>query len=262
MAWEPRYSKEQVQEAVAGLTQALRHLGLRPAGGNHATLRKLIAHYEISTAHFDPNWTRRAERRSSAKPLSEILVEESNYHRGHLKQRLYEEGIKSRLCELCGLPEEWQGRPISLILDHINGVPTDNRIENLRIVCPNCAATLETHCGRKNKIDREPRSCLRCGKKFVPKYVGHRYCSQICGVHSKGPRAPKPHTRKVSRPSYEQLKADLETMSFCAVGRKYGVLDNAIRKWLRWERDARARAEAQRAGAQRTEAPPPDTIAA
>jgi uncharacterized protein YjcR len=42
-----------------------------------------------------------------------------------------------------------------------------------------------------------------------------------------------PETRKVDRPTYEQLKADLSSMSFVAVGRKYGVSDNAVRKWLR-----------------------------
>jgi len=233
MAWEPRYSRRQVQDAVAGsrsLSQALRRLGLRPAGGNHVTLRKLIPHYNISTAHFDPNWANRETRPSTATPLSEILVEGSHYSRGHLKQRLYDEGVKSPRCEMCGLDGIWRGRRMALILDHINGVSTDNRVENLRIVCPNCAATLETHCGRKNKREREPRSCLRCGKEFVPKYRSHRYCSQRCGVHSKGPRAPKPDTRKVPRPSYEQLKADLQSMSFVALGRKYGVSDNAIRK--------------------------------
>jgi hypothetical protein len=150
---------------------------------------------------------------------------------------------------------------MALILDHINGVPTDNRMENLRIVCPNCAATLETHCGRKNKLERESRSCARCGKKFMPKYVSHRYCSQICGVRGKRSRAPAPEKRKVPRPSYEQLKADLQTMSFCAVGRKYGVSDNAIRKWLRWyeyQGESKPRADPPA----ESQNPPPDTIAA
>ena len=49
-----------------------------------------------------------------------------------------------RRCELCGQTESWRGRTMALILDHVNGVPTDNRLENLRIVCPNCAATLDT----------------------------------------------------------------------------------------------------------------------
>jgi hypothetical protein len=56
----------------------------------------------------------------------------------------------------------------------------------------------------------------------------------MCGIHSKGPRKPCPDRRKVERPSYEQLMADVESMSLLAVGRKYGVSDNAVRKWIRW----------------------------
>ncbi len=218
----------------ASLTAALRCLGLRPAGGNHRTLRNLIAEYGISTDHFQPIWNLRGPRPAKATPLEDVLVENSSYSRGKLKERLYDAGLRRRQCELCGQDEEWHGRQMSLILDHINGVATDNRLVNLRIVCPNCAATLDTHCGRKNRLDREPRSCLHCGREFVPKYASHRYCSQICGVHSKGPRQPRPERRKVDRPSYEQLMADIESMSFLAIGRKYGVSDNAVRKWIRW----------------------------
>ncbi len=123
---------------------------------------------------------------------------------------------------------------MSLILDHVNGVPTDNRFENLRIVCPNCAATLDTHCGRKNKLIRDARECLHCGKEFVPNYESQLYCSQPCGVHSKGRPGPRAERRKVPRPSYQELMQDLETMSFVAIGRKYGVSDKAVRKWIGW----------------------------
>jgi hypothetical protein len=123
---------------------------------------------------------------------------------------------------------------MSLILDHVNGVPTDNRIKNLRIVCPNCAATLDTHCARKNRRERQPRACLHCGAQFIPRYETHRYCSQACGVHSKPARVARIDRRKVPRPSYDQLMDDLESMSVLAIGRKYGVSDNAVRKWIRW----------------------------
>jgi hypothetical protein len=216
------------------MAEALRQLGLRPAGGNHKTLKTLIERYGISTEHFDPYRSQRGQRRPDATPLEEILVEDSTYSRNHLKRRLYDEGRKRRVCELCGQGEEWRGRQMALILDHINGMPTDNRLENLQIVCPNCAATLDTHCGRKNRRDRTPRSCLWCGGEFIPKYATHRYCSPACGTHSRGPREPRPERRKVARPSYEQLVADVAQASFLAVGRKYGVSDTAVRKWIRW----------------------------
>jgi hypothetical protein len=232
-----RYTEDQVREAVASspsLTAALRRLGLRPAGGNHRTLRKLIERYGISTEHFQPIWTLRGPRVSKAIPLDQVLVENSDYSRAKLKERLYEAGLLRRQCSLCGQGEDWHGEQMSLILDHINGAATDNRLENLRIVCPNCAATLPTHCGRKNRLRRDPRICLHCGAEFVPKYERHRYCSQACGVHSRGPRAPRPERRKVERPPYEELIAGVQSMGHAAVGRKYGVSDNAVRKWIRW----------------------------
>lgn len=237
MPRKTRYDEEQVREAVANscsLTEALRRLELRPAGGNHRTLRKLIERYELSTAHFRPDWIRRDPRPDGAVPLEDVLVQESAYSRKRLKQRLYDAGLKQRRCELCGQTEVWRGRAMSLILDHINGIPTDNRIVNLRIVCPNCAATLDTHCGRRNRVAIDQRSCLYCGAEFTPNYQAQRYCSRNCGVHSAGPRGPKPEIRKVVRPPYKALIEDLQTMSCVAVGREYGVSDNAVRKWIRW----------------------------
>jgi hypothetical protein len=228
----PRYTEQDVRDAVASarsLAEALRTLGLRPAGGNHRTLHRLIATFGIRVDHLDPGWARRRAPRKTATPLSQILVEGSTYHRGHLKDRLFAEGVKGRQCELCGLGDEWRGQPMSLILDHINGVPTDNRLENLQIVCPNCAATLETHCGRNNRIEPKPRQCLLCSTDFIPKYPTHRYCSHECGA-----RRPKPELRRVARPPYEELLTDVQATSFVAVGRKYGVSDNAVRKWLRY----------------------------
>jgi hypothetical protein len=125
----------------------LRLVDLGTNGNNTATVRKYAALWDISTAHFDPSVGRRRANASRRRPLAEILVAGSAYNRGSLKQRLYEEGLKVRACELCGQGEQWRGRRMALILDHINGVGDDNRVENLRIVCPNCAATLDTHCG-------------------------------------------------------------------------------------------------------------------
>lgn len=237
----PRYSSEEARAAVAAsrsYSEVLRRLGMRPAGGNHSLLRRYVDDvWKIPTDHFDPGAAARANLQKPLKPIEEILVAHSSYSRGKLKRRLFAEGFKQRRGEICGQGERWRGRWMSLILDHVNGVPDDNRIENLRIVCPNCAATLDTHCGRKNRQEPSRRYCRHCGREFVAKYRRHHYCSRACGCRwDRSPirGRPNPRARKAQRPPYEQLLEEIVATSYLAVGRKYGVSDNAVRKWVRF----------------------------
>jgi hypothetical protein len=232
----PRYSESAARAAIAASTnwsEALRKLGLRAAGGNHRVLKRWAALWQIPTDHFDPHAHVRRNLRRELIPLEQVLVEHSTYNRGSLKKRLFDSGLKERMCELCGQGEQWHGRRMSLILDHINGVHDDNRLANLRVVCPNCAATLATHCAR----NQPPRICPTCGVAFRRRSGGQRYCCLRCWHDSEARRQFKP-PRKVARPSYEQLLADLARSTWVAVGAKYGVSDNALRKWIRhYERE-------------------------
>jgi hypothetical protein len=241
----PAYDESEARVAVAesfSYAATLRRLGLCPTGGNTSLLKKWLERWAVDTSHFDMR-AGRSERVRPARPMAEILVEHSSYARSNLKARLYAEGLKLPICELCGQGELWRGKPMGLILDHVNGVRDDNRLENLRIVCPNCAATLETHCGRKNRLEPIERCCLRCGARFRAKTARQRYCSRACGTRSPRPSrgVPKPERRLVERPPYERLVSEIAETSYLAVGRKYGVSDNAIRKWVRqYEREAGA----------------------
>lgn len=248
----PSYTEAEARSAIAAslsYAEALRRLGLRPAGGNWRTLKRYAtAVWQIPVDHFDPLAGQRAalnRGRVSARPLHELLTEHSRCSRGNLKRRLYEQGVKQRRCELCGQSEEWRGRPMALILDHINGVADDNRLENLRIVCPNCAATLETHCGRNVQ---NIRACAACGRMFRSR-EGTRYCSQSCGQRSPAAQAAKRRRRRAERPPYEQLVAEVAATGWRAVGRKYGVSDNAVRKWVRAYEAERGAGAAEERGA-------------
>ena len=242
------YSDDEAAEAIAAslsYSEALRRLGMRPAGGNHRTLKLLAERLGFPTDHFDPRAAQRDALRGVSRPipLVQILVRGSTYNRQDLKRRLYRTGLKKRRCELCGQGELWRGRQMSLILDHINGEATDNLLENLRIVCPNCAATLDTHCGKALRRSRTARTCRGCGALFVSFNRDQRYCSHACYARSKV-AVPQPHRRVVDRPPLAQLLAEIDASSWSAVGRRYGVSDNAVRKWVRqYERQQSPRNE-------------------
>lgn len=228
MTREDRYSKENFEKAVKNaisVKMALKNLGLRAAGGNYKVFYKYVEEYGVDTSHFEDKKAiyNRTLALMEKTPLSEILVKNSTYSRTSLKKRLYDEGLKQRQCEMpgCVQGEEWMGKKMSLILDHINGVNDDNRIENLRIVCPNCNATLPTHCGKHNKIKKE---CVDCGNEVTSKSKRCKSCSK---------NKPLLTTRKVKRPSYDQLLQEIEDLGYSATGRKYGVSDNAVRKWIK-----------------------------
>jgi hypothetical protein len=223
--------KEKLENIVKlsySFTDTLKKLGKRAAGGNFKTLRKYIEKYQIDVSHFNPEQIRIEKLRKNLtdkkKDLSEILTENSSYGRGHLKERLYNEGLKKRCCELCGQSEIWNGKKMSLILDHINGVWDDNRIENIRIVCPNCNATLDTHCGKN--LSYKNLKKIEYGFDVNEK-VDFRF------IMTDEKNNINILRRKVDRPEYEVLLKEIDELGFSATGRKYGVSDNSIRKWVK-----------------------------
>ena len=158
-------------------------------GNNWRTLKRYALEvWRIPVDHFDPHEASRERLRQNqwtARPLDEVLVEGSAFSRVQLKKRLYAEGLKRPLCEMCGQDELWRGRRMSLILDHVNGVSDDHRLGNLRILCPNCAATLDTHCGRNVG---HPRRCAVCDSPFRPSSSKQLHCSHRCGAQSDASR--------------------------------------------------------------------------
>lgn len=144
-------------------------------------------------------------------PLEQILVENSTYSITNLKSRLLEEGLLENVCDICGQLPEWNGKPLTLQLDHINGINDDNRLENLRIVCGHCHSQLPTTGSKKLK------------KKY--------YCE--CGneKHKLSEKCNKCVTQpKKFEVTKEELANLLKEKSMVSIGKMFGVSDNAIRK--------------------------------
>ena len=153
-----RWSREDLESAVAAsrsVRQVIVALGLVPAGGNYEQVKKYIAEYRLDTRHFlGQAWNRgRLGGTRRPQPLEKILRRGSRYQSYKLKRRLFAENIKTPKCEICGWAKMSEDGRIPLELDHINGDRYDNRLSNLRILCPNCHSLQPTHRG-KNKHRR------------------------------------------------------------------------------------------------------------
>lgn len=204
--------------------------------GNSKTAKRRVKIEKLDTSHFNGNcWSKGMKLPQQSYSLEEILVENSNYSdRQRLKKKLIDANLIEDKCAVCGLEPEWNGKFLVLQLDHINGIHNDNRIENLRVICPNCHTQTDTFCGKTTyrlKFEPEPShnfvfidTCINCGKIISGKSNRCRKCAAIESNFK---------LRKVVRPSREQLLKDVAETNYSATGRKYGVSDAAIRKWIK-----------------------------
>lgn len=144
-------NQDKLREAVKNnisIAAVLEAMGFRPSGGNYASVRKWVKHLNIDVSHFKGQRHGKSGFKTQI-PLDEILVEYSNYSSSQLKKRLIKEGLLKDECCKCGQKPFWNEQVLVLQLDHINGIHTDNRIDNLRILCPNCHAQTTTFNRKK-----------------------------------------------------------------------------------------------------------------
>jgi hypothetical protein len=226
-------SPEEFKALVArsqSIKQMLEFFGLPTAGNSYKTLIKRAKADEIDLStlpSLQPGGRVRLMQvgQKRARPLAELLVANSTRDNTYLKKRMVAEGILENRCSICGLGTEWNSKPLSLRLDHVNGVNNDNRRSNLRMVCPNCDSQLDTYCGRNRvKNRRTIKNCMDCGKR-LSKHAGLR--CRTCNIRQQ------PKAFKIEWPSDDELVAMVSKKNNSQVSKALGVSETAIRKRLK-----------------------------
>ena len=190
---------------------------LYKSGGSYKTLHQRIKEDNLNVDHIEKA---KSQFRGFSKeiPIKEILVKDSSFS-GDLKNRVVKTGLLEDRCSKCGIGNIWCGEPISLQLDHINGDHCDNRIENLRILCPNCHSQTKTF-GRRNKPKqyRESDFC-KCGAKKCRK---SKTCNE-CRIVAE----------KIDWPARAKLESMLWQVPTSIIAKELGVSDKAVEKHAR-----------------------------
>lgn len=186
------------------------------SGKSSAIIKKRIQQLNISISHF-----KKVE--NIIRSDNEIFIEDSPVDQATLRRRYLQNKYTEYKCSICGQEPFWNGKELTLTLDHINGHNHDDRLENLRWVCPNCDRQLDTFAGKNiPRTEQEKNHCIDCGIEILQSSIRCPICSaKIKGLLS----------RKVDRPDREILKSLIRSTPFTQIGQQYGVTDNAIRKW-------------------------------
>jgi len=221
------------------LKEILEKLGLDTRGGNYRTLNKRLKRDNIDTTKMKENLYK---NRNVANPLKdeEIFCDAGVCRTSTIRRRIVKKKIFEYKCSECNICE-WNGKELSLELDHIDGNPRNNCLKNLRFLCPNCHSQTVTWKCRKRKLKYNDDGTIEKfpNKTWAEKHPKNTKCKNCNNMISEKTKTGMCQDcyhlkrRKTERPSYEVLKKEIDGTNYCAVGRKYGVSDNAIRKWIK-----------------------------
>lgn len=261
---------DKLQEIIldsTSISEVLRKINLKPAGANHIELTNYLKNSNFDTHTLVGRKIKRFDNTGiPKKKLSQQLSINSTRNSGMIRRRLISEGIKENRCELCGI-DSWRGEDIICELHHINGDRSDNRLENLIMLCPNCHSQTSNFRGRnsigdlqcmeiskqsaetdmlfllekeKKKEEEIYQNKLKWGEigKTPIKQKIVKYC-EVCGKEIVGRGAKYCSNvcynkiQAMNIPTKEELlKESYNHKSLESLSKKYKVCGNACKKWL------------------------------
>jgi ribosomal protein L40E len=220
------WTDEQLVEAVKSsskLSEVARKLGLATYGANSKTINKHIRLLELDTSHFLNRKEQLEEARKLIKSISyDDLFCVNDVDRQHVKRRIIKDDLIPYQCARCSI-STWEGERLSLHLDHINGINNDNRLENLRFLCPNCHSLTQTYCGKQLRgRNYGTHTCVDCGAAVCDDATRCRRCA---GLHH--------NPTKITWPDHQTLQSMVDELGYRGTGAKLGITDNSVKKRLK-----------------------------
>lgn len=214
--------KTELAEVVANcntFTEILRHFGLVIAGANVETLKRRLRYDDIDFSHIPCGINANRGRRlfvDVSLTQDEVLTADSKYSRKTAKRCILRNKIIEYKCVICGQPPEWNGKKLTLTLDHINGINNDHRISNLRFLCPNCNSQTDTFGSRNIKA-----KCTKCGKRITRRSKSGLCISCI------------PHKISNKIPDRLELETVVWLKPTTIIAVEYGVSSTTIAEWCK-----------------------------
>jgi hypothetical protein len=221
----------QIYQSSSSLSEIASKLNLTISSGNFNNIKRRltevgcdIQELQLKSKSKSLN-ALKCSHASSKIPLDRILIIDSPYRDNRsLKKRLLEEQLIIHECSSCGIGPKWNEKELVLQLDHKNGINNDNRLINLRLLCPNCHSQTETFCGRHKSVHKR---CSKCNNHISKRSTLCRQCHKQHNIDNRE------MFHKVNRPTRDALSILISSKTFVEIGREFNVSDNAVRKWCK-----------------------------